>query len=29
MEPDWLLVYIFDQERVHFDRTDAHSDLFR
>ncbi|WP_175869088.1 type II toxin-antitoxin system RelE/ParE family toxin [Bartonella gabonensis] len=29
IEADWLLIYIVDEERVHFDRTGTHSDLFR
>lgn len=28
IEPDWLLIYIVDDEHVHFDRTGTHSDLF-
>lgn len=29
IEPDWLLIYIVDDEHVHFDRTGTHSDLFK
>ncbi|WP_413154766.1 type II toxin-antitoxin system YafQ family toxin [Bartonella sp. cb54] len=29
IEPDWLLIYIVDDEHVHFERTGTHSDLFR
>lgn len=28
IEPDWLLIYIADDEHVHFDRTGTHADLF-
>lgn len=29
IEPDWLLIYLVDEEHVHFDRTGSHTDLFR
>ncbi|WP_375626877.1 MULTISPECIES: type II toxin-antitoxin system YafQ family toxin [unclassified Bartonella] len=29
MESDWLLIYIVDEEHIHFDRTGTHSDLFK
>ncbi|AQX31529.1 type II toxin-antitoxin system mRNA interferase toxin, RelE/StbE family [Bartonella schoenbuchensis] len=29
IEPDWLLIYIVNDEHVHFDRTGTHSDLFK
>lgn len=28
IEADWLLLYIVDDEHVHFDRLGTHSDLF-
>ena len=29
IEPDWLLVYIKERDRIIFERTGTHSDLFR
>lgn len=29
IEPDWLLVYVVEEEQVIFYRTGTHSDLFR
>jgi len=29
VESDWLLIYKIDEERVVFERTGTHSDLFR
>ncbi len=29
IEPDWLLIYRINEERVRFERTGSHSDLFR
>ena len=29
IEPDWLLIYVVEEERVIFHRTGTHSDLFR
>lgn len=29
IEPDWLLIYIVDDEHILFDRTGTHSDLFK
>lgn len=29
IESDWLLIYKIDEERVIFERTGTHSDLFR
>jgi len=29
IESDWLLIYIIESERVIFERTGKHSDLFR
>lgn len=29
IEPDWLLLYLVDDDHVHFDRTGTHSDLFK
>lgn len=28
LEPDWLLIYRFDGEKVIFERTGSHADLF-
>lgn len=28
IEPDWILIYQLDQEKVIFERTGTHSDLF-
>lgn len=28
LEPDWLLIYKIDGEKVIFERTGSHSDLF-
>ena len=29
LEPDWLLIYRFDENKIIFERTGTHSDLFR
>ncbi len=29
LEPDWLLIYRLDENRIIFERTGTHSDLFR
>lgn len=29
IEPDWLLIYRIDGDRVRFERTGTHSDLFK
>ena len=29
LEPDWLLIYRFDENRIFFERTGTHADLFR
>ncbi len=29
IESDWLLIYLIDSDRVVFERTGAHSDLFQ
>ncbi len=28
LEPDWLLIYKIDDEKIVFERTGSHSDLF-
>jgi len=28
IEPDWLLIYMVDEDRIIFERTGTHSDLF-
>jgi mRNA interferase YafQ len=28
LEPDWLLIYRFEDEKVIFERTGSHADLF-
>jgi mRNA interferase YafQ len=28
IEPDWLLIYLLEDNHIHFDRTGSHSDLF-
>lgn len=28
LEPDWLLIYMRDQDRIVFERTGTHADLF-
>jgi mRNA interferase YafQ len=28
-EPDWLLIYRFDENKIIFERTGTHADLFR
>jgi mRNA interferase YafQ len=29
IEPDWLLIYVKQRDRIIFERTGTHSDLFR
>jgi len=29
LEPDWLLIYRFDENKIIFERTGTHADLFR
>jgi mRNA interferase YafQ len=29
IEPDWLLIYRIDENRIIFERTGTHADLFR
>ncbi len=29
LEPDWLLIYRFDKDKIIFERTGTHADLFR
>jgi len=29
LEPNWLLIYRFDENKVIFERTGTHADLFR
>jgi mRNA interferase YafQ len=29
LAPDWLLIYRFDENKIIFERTGTHSDLFR
>lgn len=29
IEPDWLLIYLLEEERITFIRTGTHSDLFK
>ncbi|HMK44222.1 MAG TPA: type II toxin-antitoxin system YafQ family toxin [Dissulfurispiraceae bacterium] len=29
IEPDWLLIYCISKDRIIFERTGSHSDLFR
>jgi len=29
VEPDWLLIYVIDQESITFTRTGTHADLFK
>lgn len=29
IEPDWLLIYKLDEEKIIFERTGTHSDLFK
>jgi len=29
IEPDWLLIYVVEEEKVTFYRTGTHSDIFR
>ena len=29
IEPDWLLIYVKEADRIIFERTETHSDLFR
>jgi mRNA interferase YafQ len=29
LEPDWILIYRFDENKIIFERTGTHADLFR